>query len=160
MSFQQSALFLGKVVLFFRQIAGKTIALQGPHMCGPQLYGRRPPAGRPRAGRLSAHNERRQFASKHARAVVCPAGANIVRSTLTTPQCPAPTAQLGSSSASTRQPFSVGTNRTVVTVAVSGTIVSSPAQPSKSSLSQVSESCQNARLPSGCSSGSVKRCPQ
>ena len=79
MSFQQSAWFLGKVVLFFRQIAGKTIALQGPHMCGPQLYGRRPPAGRARAGRLSAHNERRQFASKHARAVVCPAGANIVR---------------------------------------------------------------------------------
>ena len=37
MSFQQSAWFLGKVVLFFRQIAGKTIALQGPHMCGPQL---------------------------------------------------------------------------------------------------------------------------
>ena len=42
-----------------------------------------------RAGRLAAHNERRQFASKLARAVVCPAGANIVRSTLTTPQCPA-----------------------------------------------------------------------
>ena len=80
--------------------------------------------------------------------------------TLTTPQCPAPTTQLGSSSASTRQPFSVGTNRTVVTVAVSGTIVSSPAQPVKSSLSQVSESCQNVRLPSGCNSGSVKRCPQ
>ena len=58
--------------------------------------------------------------------------------TLTTPQCPAPTTQLGSSSASTRQPFSVGTRRTVVTVAVSGTIVSSPAQPAKSSLSQVS----------------------
>ena len=79
MSFQQSAWFWGKVVLFFRQIAGKTIALLGPHLCGPQLYGRRPPAGRARAGRLSAHNERRQFASKHARAVVCPAGANIVR---------------------------------------------------------------------------------
>ena len=44
-----------------------------------------------RAGRLAAHNERSQFASKLARAVVCPAGANIVRSTLTTPQCPAPT---------------------------------------------------------------------
>ena len=58
----------------------------------------------------------------------------------------------------TVNPCSMG--RTVVTVAVSGTIVSSPAQPLKSSLSQVSESCQNARLPSGCSSGSVKRCPQ
>ena len=93
MSFQQSAWFLGKVVLFFRQIAGKTIALQGPHMCGPQLYGRRPPAGRARAGRLSAHNERRQFASKHARAVVCPAGANIVRSPVSLRSTVAPRSQ-------------------------------------------------------------------
>ena len=55
------------------------------------------------------------------------------------PAMPGPyNSQLGSSSASTRQPFSVGTRRTVVTVAVSGTIVSSPAQPAKSSLSQVS----------------------
>ena len=89
-------------------------------------------------GRLAAHNERRQFASKLARAVVCPAGANIVRSTLTTPQCPAPTTQLGSSSASTRQPPSVGMRRTGLSVTVSGTTGSSPAQPAKSSLSQVS----------------------
>ena len=100
------------------------------------------------AGRLAAHSERRQPA-KLARSCGClprggkhcslPGFAPLNRGpTLTTPQCPAPTTQLGSSSASTRQPFSVGTNRTVVTVAVSGTIVSSPAQPAKSSLSQVS----------------------
>ena len=59
--------------------AGVNGRLYGPHMRGPQLSGKRSFAGRPRAGRLSAHNERRQFASKHARAVVCPAGANIVR---------------------------------------------------------------------------------
>ena len=54
------------------------------------------------------------------------------------PAMPAPTTQLGSSSASTRQPPSVGMRRTGLSVTVSGTTGSSPAQPAKSSLSQVS----------------------
>ena len=79
-------------------------------MCGPQLYGRRPPAGRPRAGRLSAHNERRQLQANTLVRLLPRRGKHCSRPgfvplnrgpTLTTPQCPAPTAQLGSSSAST-----------------------------------------------------------
>ena len=148
MSFHQSAWFLGKVRWICRQIVRECYgSVRAAHLRPADV--RQTTSCGKAAGRALVGAQRAPTVCKQTRSCGClprrgkhcprPGFVPLNRGpTLTTPHCPAPTTQLGSSSASTRQPPSVGMRRTGLSVAVSGTTGSSPAQPAKSSLSQVS----------------------
>ena len=117
MSFQQSAWFLGKVVLFLQANRRESHCFVGAAHVRPAAVRQTTSCGKA-AGRALVGAQRAPTVCKQTRSCGClprrgkhcsrPGFVPLNRGpTLTTPQCPAPTAQLGSSSASTRQPFSV-----------------------------------------------------
>ena len=148
MRFQQSAWFLWKSIWIFKQIVRElllfcTSRTSAARRCAADdlLWEGRGPGARRRttsADSLQANTLVRLFAPQGPTLFAPRFRSTQPWSYAHTPAMPAPTTQLGSSSASTRQPPSVGMRRTGLSVTVSGTTGSSPAQPAKSSLSQVS----------------------